>query len=260
MRNKGFTLIELLVVIAIIAILAAILFPVFAKARSRAQTTACMSNMKQLGSAFRMYADDYNDQIGRKYWEWHVDIMPYVKSVDVFVCPTSSAPKPRALPQGTYTCNDNISGGSPTKITGQFWTNAHQSTDPIIYGNYARNDELIWNEGFDGSSGAGFNLSHWKSTSNVILLAECKDQKEAKAAGLGISQPGEDKFNGPYLNPGSTSWQDMYDQLSYRHNNGQNCVFGDGHAQFRNKDWFHSADGQYALEPAEVGVSVSQSW
>lgn len=255
-RRRGFTLIELLVVIAIIAILAAILFPVFAKARSRAQSTACMNNMKQLGTAFRMYADDNNDQIGRKFWEWHVDIAPYVKSVDVFVCPTSNAPKPRLLPNATYTCADYVN----TKITGQFWTNARQNADPVIYGNYARNDELIWNEGFNGTGGAGYNLSHWKSTADVILLAECKDQKEAKAAGLGIGSPGEDKFNGPYLNPGATSWQDMYDQLSYRHNGGQNCVFADGHAQFRQKNWFHTAEGRYALEPAEVNVPDATQW
>ncbi len=59
--RRGFTLIELLVVIAIIAILAAILFPVFAQARERARTASCLSNLKQLGTAFRMYADDNRD-------------------------------------------------------------------------------------------------------------------------------------------------------------------------------------------------------
>ena len=254
-RNRNaFTLIELLVVIAIIAILAAILFPVFAKARSRAQSTACLSNMKQLGQSFRMYADDNNDCIGRKYWEWHVDIMPYVKSVDVFLCPSSTAPKPRLLP-GPFTCTDPTA----TKITIPCWSNARQTVDPIIYGNYARNDELTWNYGFSGTGGAGFNLSRWKSTSDVILLAECKDQKEAQAAGLTISTPGEDKFNGAYLNPGTTVWQDIFNQLSYRHNGGQNCVFADNHAAFKKMEWFKSAEGRYAIEPYEAGRNIGDT-
>ncbi|PIY51745.1 MAG: hypothetical protein COZ06_04120, partial [Armatimonadetes bacterium CG_4_10_14_3_um_filter_66_18] len=59
--RRGFTLIELLVVIAIIAILAAILFPVFAKAREKARQTACLSNLKQLGLSIIMYANDYDE-------------------------------------------------------------------------------------------------------------------------------------------------------------------------------------------------------
>lgn len=66
-RMNGFTLIELLVVIAIIAILAAILFPVFAQAREKARQTVCISNMKQIGTAYAMYAQDY-DEIGAAMW------------------------------------------------------------------------------------------------------------------------------------------------------------------------------------------------
>jgi prepilin-type N-terminal cleavage/methylation domain-containing protein len=62
-RTNGFTLIELLVVIAIIAILAAILFPVFAHARAKARQTACLSNMKQLGTGLMMYAQDYDETL-----------------------------------------------------------------------------------------------------------------------------------------------------------------------------------------------------
>ncbi|NUQ71226.1 MAG: prepilin-type N-terminal cleavage/methylation domain-containing protein, partial [Chthonomonadales bacterium] len=63
MRKNGFTLIELLVVIAIIAILAAILFPVFAQAREKARTISCLSNAKQMGTAIMMYAQDFEEAI-----------------------------------------------------------------------------------------------------------------------------------------------------------------------------------------------------
>src|SRR5437879_3696329 len=104
-RQAAFTLIELLVVIAIIAILAAILFPVFAQARAKARQAACLSNMKQLGTGLMMYAQDYdetlplNDYIGNGLaplpgWRdpragdsWCTGIYPYVKNLQIFICP-----------------------------------------------------------------------------------------------------------------------------------------------------------------------------
>ena len=99
MKRRGFTLIELLVVIAIIAILAAILFPVFAKAREKARQTTCLSNVKQLTLGFMMYAQDYDEYIrsaylphtDSAYWSWMFGIEPYVKNTQVFVCPSESA-------------------------------------------------------------------------------------------------------------------------------------------------------------------------
>ena len=99
MRRRGFTLIELLVVIAIIAILAAILFPVFAKAREKARQISCLNNHKQLALALLQYAQDYDERvapIGHNYppaplqW-WYDMIAPYIKNTQVFACPSANA-------------------------------------------------------------------------------------------------------------------------------------------------------------------------
>jgi prepilin-type N-terminal cleavage/methylation domain-containing protein/prepilin-type processing-associated H-X9-DG protein len=87
MSRRGFTLIELLVVIAIIAILAAILFPVFAQAREKARATTCISNMKQMGLAFLMYTSDWNETFP-PLSQWKTRLNPYMKSQALFKCPS----------------------------------------------------------------------------------------------------------------------------------------------------------------------------
>src|SRR6478672_9973524 len=93
-HRNGFTLIELLVVIAIIAILAAILFPVFAQARERARTATCISNLRQIGVANQMYVQDYDERFPFAGREWppasFVDVWnglgPYMKNTQMFLC------------------------------------------------------------------------------------------------------------------------------------------------------------------------------
>jgi len=110
-RNRGFTLIELLVVIAIIAILAAILFPVFAQARETARKAACQSNLKQIGNGWMMYAQDYDERAPLNTYNsftfndqdpntpnlfmaqiMFIRIQPYVKNLDILRCPSDGYP------------------------------------------------------------------------------------------------------------------------------------------------------------------------
>jgi prepilin-type N-terminal cleavage/methylation domain-containing protein len=131
--RRAFTLIELLVVIAIIAILAAILFPVFAQAREQARATTCMSNTKQIGLAMNMYLQDYDenfalelayDSTDQKYNVWVGSIQPYIKNSGILSCPDAKHPTDPfsnygALPVAEVSApqyNAYITGDNPVHI------------------------------------------------------------------------------------------------------------------------------------------------
>ncbi len=131
-RVRGFTLIELLVVIAIISILASILFPVFSRARSKARRTACVSNMRQLGLAMLMYAEDYSEVLplwslaggdpvggepppGTEPYTWDTQIQPYCRNKQVVLCPEN----PHGRGKRAYAMPRYVSGvavGAPPDV------------------------------------------------------------------------------------------------------------------------------------------------
>jgi prepilin-type N-terminal cleavage/methylation domain-containing protein/prepilin-type processing-associated H-X9-DG protein len=128
--TRGFTLIELLIVIAIIAILAAILFPVFSRARENARRSSCQSNLKQLGLGIMQYTQDYDERMPRSQYlddgndSWKDNIYAYVKSTQVFSCPSNPA--------------KNLTSNTVWPISGNYAANVFNGQSPAStgYGNY----------------------------------------------------------------------------------------------------------------------------
>jgi prepilin-type N-terminal cleavage/methylation domain-containing protein/prepilin-type processing-associated H-X9-DG protein len=218
-RKSGFTLIELLVVIAIIAILAAILFPVFAKAREKARQITCLSNMKQMGLALQQYTQDYdetlpiqtgdgvgftdgflqagspNDGLHGAQPTWALLLYPYVKSVAIYLCPDATPPP---TPDLTF-CNP-----------------AHLSKT-----NYQYNGVLLKlldpkNAGVYG----GKTLAVIPAPSNTIMLSENKYYDSCAR-----SRPRDVFTPGLYRDVQCMDY-------AYLHSEGGNLMYTDGHAKY----------------------------
>ena len=165
-RAQGFTLIELLVVIAIIAILAAILFPVFGRARENARRSSCLSNQKQIGLAITQYAQDYDERypsIGNGCGPftycagWHYLVQPYVKSVQVFKCPSNTS-------EGkSYAANPLAASGQSAEISNNYAAAAFRAS---------YNDPNFTGEAFSGTNQPGRLLAELEFPAQLIAVAE----------------------------------------------------------------------------------------
>jgi len=162
----AFTLIELLVVIAILAILAAILFPVFAKAREKARQINCVSNLKQIGTAVQMYATDYDERLNYYQQPWGVawyDVLdPYTKNTQLRVCPSKSDWNPSHATHKTgYGLNQTPfpSGlGSPTPPASVSLSQLVSPAETIGGADKNQGNVYIVGQSFSGSAAWPYNV------------------------------------------------------------------------------------------------------
>jgi prepilin-type N-terminal cleavage/methylation domain-containing protein/prepilin-type processing-associated H-X9-DG protein len=230
--NAGFTLIELLVVIAIIAILAAILFPVFAKAREKARAISCVSNMKQLGLGFTQYEQDYDECVPADPDNWGTPmgigwaqaIYPYVKATGVYRCPDDSTTTP------------NVS----------YAFNAALPNSPATHGHIPAFDMPAKTVELYEVSGASCDVTQSKPCSpvGVILINyQTPDWVASTAKAETGWTYGRNASNGNYAS-----------QFG-RHTNGANYLMVDGHAK-----WLLGSAVSSGWESVTVGGKQDQDW
>jgi prepilin-type N-terminal cleavage/methylation domain-containing protein/prepilin-type processing-associated H-X9-DG protein len=242
-RRTGFTLIELLVVIAIIAILAAILFPVFAQAREKARTISCASNLKQLGLAFSMYQQDYDGGFPAfSYQEstapklrWMNVIFPYTRNGQIGVCPTVSGPRAITNELEVSANSRNYSYGYNYQYLGNSRFNAASGRMryPVFETMIQFPADTILVADNDGTAG-------WRVEDRLPWGTD-EDQRRLLNHGYSIDPPilpswaeGRPSTSTSSNNAGGP--RPGWTRISDRHNGGANVLWCDGHVKWARRE------------------------
>ncbi len=242
-ERSAFTLIELLVVIAIIAILAAILFPVFARARENARRSSCQSNLKQIALGVKQYIQDYDEkfpgQIGNKDvsstgtanagpYGWADAIQPYLKSTQIYQCPSEDT-SPNTDPR--------TSGYTDYYINGALGNTGPNAAGAAVYDNGGISEAAVLNQtltilNMDGNGASG----------------------DSRYRGNGNSSTGGVSSASPSINIAAYGGLASTGGIYQRHLEGSNISFVDGHVK-----WFKTNAAAPQSNIYEAGVSFSDS-
>jgi prepilin-type N-terminal cleavage/methylation domain-containing protein/prepilin-type processing-associated H-X9-DG protein len=257
-RRHGFTLIELLVVIAIIAILAAILFPVFAQAREKARAISCMSNLKQIGLGTLMYSQDYDEKFFCGWGSgggpepglivWRVQILPYVKmggrvpqttadvydptipTVPLFQCPDTTY---MAKTSYGYNLNEMCNSWAECQFCAKSQADIHAPAQLVMFADAAeQGDSAVNDPNFHDGDGLcdRSNITNDPTTCGPFRLSPLNwkpdvgtDSGHWASCDTNLSVPGDG---------GDSDWEQNGARRPYfPHNNRSNAVFVDGHAK-----------------------------
>lgn len=225
--SRGFTLIELLVVFAIISILAAILFPVFTRARENARRASCQSNLKQIGLSIFQYTQDYDEKFPLYNYNtdmrgWVERIQPYIKSLQILQCPSETTNGSSSFPSGVI-----------TDYGYNLWTGYDDSTANNITAKFLNI------AAYTNPSLTVMVMDHTTNNGSRWVTGVVSGGSYSNCAGITPCSPGLAQFTTVTGDTASVR----------RHLDGQNFVFADGHVK-----WYKAATDTQSAAVYNVGT------